>query len=772
VELAETPEGLSPYPSVQLFLERATAACPDFALTSDNAAPVAELCRRLDGLPLALELSAARVAILSPAEIVWRLDHRFELLRGGNRTAAARHQSLQAALDWSYELLSSSEQTVLRRLAVFSGTWTAQAAQQVCTDEEVDDELLDLLGGLVTKSLVVAERSATHTRFRLLETIRHYAWERLAAADKLHAVQHRHASWCLAQAEEAEHSLVGQHQQPWLEALDADHDNLRAALAYTTQHGQATLALRLASALVLFWVTRCHLHEGLDWLDRAIALSDGRLQGSKAAAALRAKALWGDGLLTALIGDFPAAHERAEESVNLAQQAGDVGAQARAVALQGSIALYAPTLASDVVATLEESRKLAQDAGDNWVTAQSLVGCGFAYLAQGAAERARPYFEECLQLAGGPDDEGLHSHRLHGLIGMARHALAHGGHTAADASLQEAVQIARALGHRFAETNALRLLGESALQRDDYETARLRLNTSHECGQGIQATLPTVYTLAALGRMALAERDAMTAQAFLDEADAIAEASGLEAGRAACLADLATAQSVLGNPAAARSRWGEALTRARACGEQPVVARCLYELGRLARADGANERAGALLAEAARTYQEVGSEAGVAVSLEALAGLMVERRPSSAARLLGAADALRCAHSRPEPRETHATYDHDVALLASTLSEADFRMLWAQGAERSVEDIVSYATRGRGPRDRPESGWDSVTAREYDVTRLAAEGLTNPQIGDRLFMSRRTVQSHLARVYKKLGVHTRQQLAHEFQQRKWVTDSD
>jgi predicted ATPase len=270
-DIQASPDVLERHPAVQLFMERAVATCPQFSLTRRNASAVSEICRRLDGLPLALELAAARVTVFSPAQIRQHLDRRFELLTGGNRTAHTRHQTLQAALSWSHELLSASEQTVFRRLAVFSGGWNAEAAVSVCADAELSGfELVDVLESLVNQSLVIAEETGTRTRFRFLETIRHYAWERLVETGELADLRYRHASWFLDEAEDAEQALLRGEQQPQLTALEAEHDNLRAALAWALSEEVGGMALRLASALVLFWVTRCHLHEGLDWLDRAL----------------------------------------------------------------------------------------------------------------------------------------------------------------------------------------------------------------------------------------------------------------------------------------------------------------------------------------------------------------------------------------------------------------------------------------------------------------------------------------------------------------------
>jgi predicted ATPase len=258
----QTPVGLLRCEAVRLFVERAGTVAPGFALTWENGPAVADLCARLDGLPLAIELAASRVRMLSVGQILERLDDRFRLLRG-NRTAVSRHRTFGATIDWSHDLLSERERILFRRLSVFAGGWTLDAAEQVCAGDGIEEvEVLDLLSCLVDKSLIVVARGNGESRYRMLETVRQYASEKLRESGEAGAVGRRHADFFVALAEEAKPAMVGPEQAAWMERLEEDHDNLRSALGRLGDEGEAERGLRLAAALMCFWWFRGHLAEG------------------------------------------------------------------------------------------------------------------------------------------------------------------------------------------------------------------------------------------------------------------------------------------------------------------------------------------------------------------------------------------------------------------------------------------------------------------------------------------------------------------------------
>ncbi|SRR5579884_626936 len=306
--------------SVRLFAERAALVRPDFTLTPGNAPTLARLCHRLDGIPLALELAAARVRALPVEQIEARLQDRFRLLTGGSRTALPRQQTLRALIDWSYDLLSETERTLLRRLSVFMGGWTLEAAEAICAGEGIEEwEVLDLLTSLVDKSLVVYEGPEPSTRYRLLETIRQYARDRLYEAGDGALYRDRHRDWFLSLAEQAEPQLQGPEQALWLERLETEHDNLRAALEWSlAADGSAEAGLRLVGALWRFWEMRGYLTEGRAHL--ADALSHAQTQERTQE---RARALTGAGNLAWHQSDYEAARTLHEQSLAIYQALGN-----------------------------------------------------------------------------------------------------------------------------------------------------------------------------------------------------------------------------------------------------------------------------------------------------------------------------------------------------------------------------------------------------------------------------------------------------------------
>jgi non-specific serine/threonine protein kinase len=307
-----TPDALREYEAVRLFVDRAKARLPTFELSQRDGPAVAQICRRLDGIPLALELAASRVEMLSPTELATRLDDRFRVLTGGSRTGLERHQTLRAAIDWSYDALPPAEQTVCARLSVFAGGCTLAAAEAVCAGDGVDrDEVLDLLSHLVAKSLVVMDREATPARYRMLETMRQYAREKLGT-DAAVELRVRHLDWCLKFSGEAGRGIWGADQMSWFDRLEDEEDNLRQALEWTIGGSDAEPALRLVGALGRFWQVRRRVDEGLRWTLDALALDATEFPY------LRAQALVSAALsLTGYFGAYEDARRLAMESLDL-----------------------------------------------------------------------------------------------------------------------------------------------------------------------------------------------------------------------------------------------------------------------------------------------------------------------------------------------------------------------------------------------------------------------------------------------------------------------
>jgi predicted ATPase/DNA-binding CsgD family transcriptional regulator/Tfp pilus assembly protein PilF len=748
---------LSAYGAVRLFVTRAAESAPGFALTAAVAPAVAEICRRLDGVPLAIELAASRVQVLSPMQIAARLDDRFGLLAAGSRTISPCHHSLQAALDWSYDLLSDSEQVLLCRLSVFVGGCTLEAAEQICTGEALEsDQVVDLMTGLVAKSLVVADTSGAQARYRLLETIRHYAADKLTTSGQTETLRQRHAAWCIRLAEQAEPELSGPHQVVWIGRLDAEHANLRAALGWSLDCGQSEQGLRLATVLAWFWGRRGYFSEGKARLEQALAACP------DAPVLLRCKALGGIGFLASWAGDFATAVALGKDSLALAYQLGDTRGAARALSVMGlCIGAQEPAKARPV---LQESVTLARQVHDTWCLASSLNLLGFTAIWQGDCVTARPPLEECLALTRETQDKQNLSIAL---IGLGHVAAEEGDHQSAEALLHEGLAIARKLGDPWWTELALLYLGELARTQAEFTRARtlveegLALARERECGWA------GALALWFLGKIAQAEGDVDFASRHFAQALPLAQAIGNKRIVAGLLLGQGEIAQTLGDPATARARIDKALTLARESGAKHLTAQACYRLGQLAQSQGDHYQAETSYHHALGLWEETGRLPNTAKALEALAGLAADQdRGEYAARLFAAAHAFWETTGCLRPPSEQATYDADLTAAQQGLFSDEFAAAWEQGHVLSMREAVAYAVKGRGPRQRPTTGPASLTPAEHQVARLAADGLTNPEIGQRLFVSRRTVQTHLAHVYAKLGISSRKQLTQQINQRE------
>ena len=462
-EQAET-EALAQCEAVRLFIDRATTALPTFRFSAGNAQAIAQVCARLDGLPLALELAAARVKVLTPQQIAGRLDDRFRLLSGGSRTALPRQQTLRALIDWSYDLLAPTEQTLLRRLSVFSGGWSLEGAEVVCSGGSVEDwEVLDLLSRLVAKSLVVVEPpSEGQVRYHLLENLRRYARERLAETEEASELPIRHRNWFLAHAEAAEPHLSGPQQGSWLNQLARDHDNLRVALAFShDRDGDAEVELRLATALWKFWWIRGHFREGRGFLRRALARSE------SADESIRAKAFNDLGILADAQGDYQSAVSCYQESLEMCRSVGDEAKTAQALNNLGNTfsSLGDWEGARDYY---EQSLAIYRAHGDEGRTAILMMNIGIVANHQQDYDRARSLYEESLAIFRKRNDRGQLAAVLLNLGELTCNLTEY---DAARFYLLESLQIAETLGSKELIASILLTLGYTAWPQGRYEQA-------------------------------------------------------------------------------------------------------------------------------------------------------------------------------------------------------------------------------------------------------------------------------------------------------------
>ena len=691
-------EALLEYEAPRLFVDRSRALVAHQDFTDADAPALAQICVRLDGIPLALELAAACTTALSVEQIAVRLDDRFRLLTQGSRTAQARHQTLQGAVAWSHDLLTARQQALLRRLSVLSGGFTLEAAEVIGAvsgpdGEDVDRaEVLDLLIGLVNKSLVVSQTSGQRARYGFLETVRHFARDRLVESGEDAVVRDAHLAWCVALVAQAEPELSGPDQKAWFERLDAEIDNLRAALDWAARRDDADAGLRIAGALTLYWHVRGYYPEGRRWAEAALAI------GPDAPPLLRAKALWGLGFMAFYLGDMAATVPAIEECLALARAEGAAEEIGRALSMMGELAsLQDPDAAHRI---LEESATLARQAGDSWCLSYSLASRAWTELYKGTPPVGRPFIEEAMEVARRANDT---RNLLRGSLCLSWAGLLEGDYSTggdAERALDLGFTLARQLGDIGWTGLMLNGQGELAWRRGDYDLAGRLLDESAEIGRRLGSPYALAPPYGLLGRRAKAMGNLEAAAVWFEAALDISRQAGMHLFVPWWVWGRADVYRLAGDDESAVSWLAEARSVAEAVGNEPVVAFTIWARGAIARRGGRVVEADGLHRDALRRRQAVGDGAGILDSLESIAGLAASRgKVARAARLLAAATAHRalnhCARSVPE----QAVYDADLAAARAGLADEAFERAWSEGHRLSRADAVALALGGESVAD-------------------------------------------------------------------------
>jgi predicted ATPase/transcriptional regulator with XRE-family HTH domain len=639
-------EALAQVSAVVLFVQRAQASQPTFTLTAANAPAVAEICRQLDGLPLALELAAARLKLLPPAALLPRLARRLPLLVGGARDLPARLQTMRGAMAWSYDLLDQDEQALFRRLAVFAGGGTLEAVAAVCDASGGPAHgLLEELAALVDKSLLRQEAQADEEpRVLMLETMREYAWEQLEACGEVGTVCRQHAAHFLALAEGAEPQLTGAEQAAWLEQLEREHANIRAALVWAQQSGAVELGLRLAGALWRFWEARGYLSEGLGWLEELLA----RAGSTGAAAAVRAKALHGAGMLAYRQGQYERARALAEQGLSLCRELGDKAGIAAALHSLGNVAIDQCDY-ERAVAWHEESLAIKRALGDRIGVSAVLNNLGNVALFQGDYERARALHEESLVIKRALRDRRGIAFSLTNLAIVARYR---GDYRHSSTLSEESLALFRELGDTWGVALPLDNLGEVARDLGDF------------------------------GRAA----------ALHEECVAVRREVGYPWGLALSLNNLGRVECYQGKHERALAASEESLALFRELGDTWGIALALSSLANVALAGHDAPRAAGLCRESLTLAETVNDRLGLAVALEGLArAAWAQDQPRRAARLGGAAAAQRAAIGAPMPPADRRAYDGITMAARTALGAEAFAEAWAAGRTLPLEQVVAEA---------------------------------------------------------------------------------
>jgi predicted ATPase/DNA-binding CsgD family transcriptional regulator len=745
----EALQSLGHSDAVRLFIERAVKVRPNFALTNDSAPRVAQICRDLDGIPLAIELAAARVRVLSVERIAAELADRFHLLTGGERGALPRLQTLRASVDWSHELLDAPERTLLRRLGVFQGGFTLDACEAVCADDELDRyAVLDVLTSLVDKSLVLVEERDSLSRYALLETIRHYALELLAETGETGRLRDRHADAFLALAESTA-PVLGTDAGSG-DVLGADAANLHAAIEHTAQ-AEPEKALRLCSALSYWWLLTGRLVEGPAALTRALEATVGQRSS------LRCGALFWRGYLAFFAADYELTQQAATEALALAHELGDRPNEARILNLLGLLETGPDPRGS--LPTFERSCELAQAVGDNWCLSEAKQNVGWALVMAGERDAARAKLETSFEIA--------RHHGLRELVAWHWFMLGHavyptGDRDTARAWWERCLEGASDLQEGWA-TWSLGLLdvdaGRPAEALERLEPCRRRIVSA-----GVGHGLPFLDDGIALAHAALGRLDEARGGLI---AAAQEHASRFVWAQTMTLLHLAQVERLRGDHGAAQASAEQALALAEHLGHLGLVARARHQLARVAAVRGDWAAAEHLAHEALAVQAERGDQLDIPDSLDALADVAAGLEShQEAARMLGAAGRARAELGLARWQTLQERAEALTQQLREALGDDALTNARGEGEALSLDEAVAYVRRARGTRKRPSGGWESLTPTELEIVRHAAAGLTNPEIGERMFISRGTVKVHLSHIYAKLGMRNRSEVAAEAMRRQ------
>ena len=737
--------------AVALFETRARQVRPDFVVTDDNAAAVGEICRRLDGIPLAVELAATRMRVLSPMQIAAGLSDRFRLLTGGGRRAPTRHHTLEASVAWSFGLLADSERLALARLSVFAGTFDLEAAQAVVTGDGIEESaVLDLVTGLADRSLLQVGEHDGRARCRLLETIRLFARERLAELVDRARVRDRHLDFFIGLANRAQAGLDGPDAAAWNVRLAADLADLRAAMAWAVESGRPVAVLDIAEPTRRFWFDRSRYSEMVRWLRAAV-------DSPAATDTDRARGLVTASLVISGNGHQASAYGLADRAVSVARTLEVDDTLALGLALRASTGLWSGLASSEVVASdAEQAVALAERLEDD---ATRILVLAFAGVTACDGRSLREGAELLEQTVEACEDARVSFTLPTAQAQLGAYLLFSGEFDRAREHTQQGLAWARRIDRPGWEAYALAVLAAADLFVGDIDTAAEH-GADAEALLRAQSLSPNVFELlvgcwTVLVAYGLGETG---------KARRTAEALGRAARERGARLVEAWAMWLLGLVALAEQRHDRAAEQLEQCRQLSIDPRYPFTLGRalvgLAYLDSNPEDAWELAHEGLGVLADAGDRLGAVEALEAVAVMSLARdHPDQALRLLASAERFHDDTGIVRfPLQAERAERHTAAARVQ-LDPDDAEAYWAEGTQLSLEEAVAYARRGRGERARPQVGWAALTPTERETVRLVAQGHTNAEIGERMFISVHTVKKHLSHVYAKIGLDGRAELA-------------
>jgi predicted ATPase/DNA-binding CsgD family transcriptional regulator len=733
-----------------LFVTRARAASPGFALTAGDAAAVAEVCARVDGMPLAIELAAARCPALGPAQLAARLEGHPGLLSGG-AARPGRHRSLEALVSWSYDLLGEAERRLLARLSVLRGGFDLEVAERVCGGEPLAPQAVaGLLASLAGKSLVQVQAGPV-ARYWLLETVRQFAAGRLAASGEDTAVHARLLEWALDEAWSAEAALPGAERAGWSGRLSAGQASIRTALSWALGGAEPEAGRELAARLARWWIATGRYSEAGQFLTTAAGVP------AEAAPGIQARVLLGGAWSAYGRGDNRRAAPLAADGIACAQQAGEPQLEVWGRNLLAGVA-WAAGDADRIVAELEASRVLSGPADPALAARAEVMLANAAFLAGDLAEQDR-HGRSAIELARtAAGREGL----ALALSAWSMCTIAGLGiQPATVAALDEAANLTAAYPDRFTEMVMRHLRARPFATLGELDAAETEVGLCWAAGQGAVRGVEVLASLAE-ARLATARDDIAAAVGALRRAADGGRRTEVVMFVPAALASLACLAASAGDQPTAAAAVGEARAELGGRRQAITVAALRYAEGVLAWHRGELADAERLAREAIAQWHRGCDRMAASDGIELLGVLAAAReRFPDAARLLAAAAA-----ARPPLQYLAPGYTANRGAAARAASEARhalgedrFTRAWEEGRGLTLDDAVAYAARKGGGRKRPATGWASLTPAEREVVRLVGEGLRNDAIARRLFIAPGTVKVHLTHIFAKLGITTRAELA-------------